>query len=301
VNLTADQRFAVDVRNTAMRQLSASLGTEAGKKAAQSLTMAFAAAARVARNPNALFECSPGSVAACVALSIETGLYPGGPNPTVYLVPQAARRGEQPELQWRITHRGLAILAERAGFVVRAVPVDVADHLKVSLGSVTEHESDPDSWPTWETLRGVAVVVQKVSTGATLATVWMPRKAIEQRRAIARDQGVWNAWSVEMSQKTAIKYVFSRGAVPTDSPELRAALEADAREDRETIDVEATTVADKPPKKSIRTRLTGDSDPAPAPDFEAENARLNERETVDAQPDPKPTQTLTLTPDESPV
>lgn len=75
-----EQEFAVQIRNTAVKQLQARLGEEAGKKAAQSVTMAFLSAMRTAKNPEDFLACTPASIADCVATSLDTELYPGGPD-----------------------------------------------------------------------------------------------------------------------------------------------------------------------------------------------------------------------------
>lgn len=224
--MSDDRRFAAIIKSMAERQLRASLSTEEGKKAAQSVMMSFLSALKSARNPEAFMDVSESSLATCVSLTLETGLHPGGPNPTVYLVPQSGH------LQWRITHRGLSILAARLGYDLTPVPVSTSDHVRVAYLDAYEHEADPDAWPTRiEDLQGVIIVVRRMSDGVILKRPWMPRVAIEQRRRVARSKNVWDAWPVEMAQKTAIKWAFARGLIPAESPELRQALEADAAGD----------------------------------------------------------------------
>lgn len=228
---TPEQDFAERIVRTARKQFEASLQTEAGKQAAQNISMAFLSAMRSSRKPMEFLKCTPGSLAVCVSTSISTGLHPGGPNPVVYLVPQAPRKGEPPELQWRITHRGLAILAARAGFAILPVPVGNDDHLRVAYGEVSEHRADPAAWPEkLKEIAGVIVVVRRIVDGCIIVRAWVPRTLIERRRKVARTKSVWDQWPIEMSQKTAIKWAFSRGLVPLDSPELRQALEADTQE-----------------------------------------------------------------------
>ena len=285
--LTPAQEFGRRVSATANKQLVAILGTEAGKKAAHTITMAMLSAMRVSKTPSAFLEVTEASVADCVATSYETGLYPGGPNPVVYLVPQAPRQGAQSELQWRITHRGLAILASRAGFGVLAVPVSTSDELEIQFGEATAHHADPSAWPeSLADLVGCILVVRRISDGVVIARPWMPIAAIDQRRKKARDQGVWREWPVEQAQKTIIKWAFARGYVPLDSPELRAALEADVRGD--IIDTTATVVEDPSARPRGRSALGLTPEPralpdgggAPVPDYAAEAERLAQRERV---------------------
>lgn len=280
---TPEQEFGARVSATATKQLVAILGTEAGKRAAHAITMAMLSAMRTSKKPLAFLDVTEASVADCVATSYETGLHPGGPNPVVYLVPQAPRSGAQPELQWRITHRGLAILAARAGYGILAVPVSKSDALRVEFGEAVGHEADPSAWPEGlGDLQGCILVVRRISDGVVIARPWMPIAAIDQRRRKARDQGVWDAWPVEQAQKTIIKWGFARGYVPLDSPELRSAMSADARGD--VIDTTATLVASEQVGGKARGKAAlglPDHGGAPVADFSAESARLANRETVD--------------------
>lgn len=277
---TPEQEFAARVSGTANKQLQAILGTEAGKRAAHTITMAMLSSMRTARDPSAFLKVTDASVADCVATSYETGLHPGGPNPVVYLVPQAPRKGEQPELQWRITHRGLAILASRAGYGILAVPVAATDKLKIEFGEVTVHEAAPDAWPEkLADIVGGILVVRRISDGVVISRAWMPLKAILQRKNKSRDGSVWNEWPIEMTQKTLVKWGFARGYVPLDSPEMRAAMEADDRGD--IIDAAVEVVADvyAPAPTSARQRALGVGAPAgtsPVP----EPTRQPERDRV---------------------
>lgn len=281
---TPEQEFAARVSGTANKQLQHILGTDAGKRAAHTITMAMLSSMRTARDPSAFLKVTEASIADCVATSYETGLHPGGPNPTVYLVPQAPRKGEQPELQWRITHRGLAILAARAGYGILAVPVAATDKLKIEFGEVTVHEAAPDAWPEKLTdIVGGILVVRRISDGVVICRAWMPLRAILQRKNKSRDGSVWNEWPIEMTQKTLIKWGFARGYVPLDSPEMRSALEADDRGD--VIDVRAESmgiVHEVPVAASARQKVLGTGAPAgTAPAFDTEPQRERERVPVD--------------------
>lgn len=228
--MSVEAEFFDRVSNHAAQVLSARLGTHAGKKAAHAVAMAMVSAVRTARNPEAFLRVTDASVIDVINTVYETQLYPGGPNPVAYLVPQAPRSGAAPELQFRITHRGLTTLSSRADIMVITVPVHTADSLSVEFGEVAHHVANPTVWAsTLAELAGVIVVVRRVRDGVTLGRFWTPRALIEARRDKSRDKSVWSEWPVEMAQKTAIKWAFARGMVPLDSPEMRAALEADSR------------------------------------------------------------------------
>ncbi len=293
--------FHTHVQTLATSVLLARIGDKsAATKAAARVAAAFHAAMRATRDPSAFERCTEASIVDCIGTSYETDLYPGGPNPVCYLVPQAPRAGATPELQWRITHRGLAALSQRAGFTIRAIPIDKRDRFVVSFGEVTEHTASPDSWPrSLDDLAGICVVVQQVG-GAVLVRGWVPTPLIRQRMAKARDKGVWQEWPVEMAQKTAIKYAAARGELVSDSPELRAALEADVRGD--AVDHGMDTADLVAASRTIPRALP---DNGPPVDFTAENERLNRRERVviEAQADEPAAQATapTLTPTQAQI
>lgn len=279
-HMTPDQRFAQRVDAMAKRQCARLLGTERGQQAAQRITMAILGAMQTARSPQAFHDATDLSLADCIALSAQTGLLPGGPNPSVYLVPQAARRGEPPALQWRITHRGLCVLAYRAGFALRAVPVHVDDHLTVSLGEVLDHTAAAESWPeSLAELRGVAVIVRDLARGQDVIRAWVPAVVIDRRRRTSRDGSVWEAWPIEMAQKTAIKYAFARGSVPIDSPELSEALAGDSRADIIDTQAESAAPTARPSRIPSAAALP---DHGEVPDLEAEVASLRESVPVES-------------------
>jgi hypothetical protein len=223
-----DRVFAGRVNLTAKRQLETMLGTAEGAKASQRIVMAMVASMQAARDPRAFLEVTDSSVAECVSLSHETGLLPGGPNSPVYLVPQAARSGEQPALQWRINHRGLARIALEAGYRLNPVPVGLHDEIEIAFGEVAVHRAAPDYWPkSLEDLLGVCLVCERIDDRAVLCRAWMPISAILERRAVARDQSVWKAWPIEQAQKTAVKWAFARGIIAFSSRKMDLAIEAD--------------------------------------------------------------------------
>jgi len=203
-------------------------------EAAARVGLAFAAAARAARDPSALYGCTPASVAGAIAQCALADLYPGGHAPAVYLVPQAARRDEAPELQWRLTHRGMSIIAARAGWGVHTVPVSRADlpGLRVDFGEVLScPPSDPTAAVTsWDDLAGVVVVIRPPAPAQRVA-LWVPVGTIAARRRASRmaGGGPWQAWPVQMAQGAAIREVVARGALPLDLPDDSEAGEAEVQ------------------------------------------------------------------------
>jgi recombinational DNA repair protein RecT len=215
-------RFRHDVASVATSHYGEQAETAEGKRIVSRFAMAFATAARASKNPDAFYGAHPASLAAAAALSLDTGLLPGGSNPEVWLIPRGG------ELQWMPSHRGMIKLAQEAGYQVSAVPVGPSDDIEILDGQIVKLSTDPDFWPTGlADLRGVAVFVSDLATGARFTSWWLPRAAIEQRARTKGAGPVWRSWPVEMAIKTAIKYGFARGLVPVQSVALDAALSAD--------------------------------------------------------------------------
>lgn len=221
--MSTDTEFKRHVADRAQRAMIALLGSTKGRRAGARLALSFAQAASQSKDPSALYRCSGESIAACIATAAETSIYPGGPYPKAYLVP----RGGQ--LQMEITHRGIAALAQRAGYTLRAIPVHIDDPLlRVEFGEVVEHESDPDVWPsTLDDIRGVYVVMRRIADGATMSRAWVPVSIIRQRAESRQAGPVWRQWPIEMAMKAAIKYCVARGMIVIDSTELDIALDAE--------------------------------------------------------------------------
>lgn len=225
------QAFRQGVQRDAVAYLNEMLGSEEGKRAGAKVAMAFAAAARTARNPAALYNCNRASIVAAVAHSAMTGLMPGGPLANVWLVPKGT------ELQWWLSHRGMCTLAVRAGYQVIAVPVHVDDDFRVEFGEVVHHQADPEAWPAkLDDMAGVYVKIRRLSDGGDLGKPWLPLQAIKARKAKALTPNVWTSWPVEMAQKTAIRWAMARGYVPIEM-ELQQAVEGEPQHTGGMIDV----------------------------------------------------------------
>lgn len=237
---TAAQAYGRQVETLATRELERVLGSEEGKRAAARVALAFRATGIA--NPT-VYECDPGSVAACVATSAMTSLMPGGPNPDCYLVPRRVKGSQQ--LNWMISHRGLIKLATRAGFTIKARPVYLDEVFEYEEGETIHVRHVPNldrAEEKWEEMRGVIVRCYRISDGKQIGVEYVSRGQIEKRRnqSDAYQRGAkagaddwsrsspWFKWGVEMAMKTAIKYAFSRGGIPIDDILVREALTRDA-------------------------------------------------------------------------
>lgn len=231
------------------------VGPERAGEAKGRIAAAFQAAAMAAKDPTAFYESTPASVAQCVAIAALTGIMPStGAAALAYLVPRRPRRGEAPQLQYQLSHRGLAALARRAGLTLIAVPVGHGDLLHVEHGEAVQHEPDIDNPPTtWDELRGVVVVVRDTRAGVVIFRGWVPRKLIAERRERsdgyrfasekewAAKSDPWHVWPVEMAMKTAMHYAVSRGWAVIDDTEAVRALSVDAQGDLYEPRTEITT------------------------------------------------------------
>lgn len=237
---TAAQAYGRQVEGLASRELERVLGSEEGKRAAARVALAFRATGIA--NPT-VYECDPGSVAACVATSAMTSLMPGGPNPDCYLVPRRVKGNQQ--LNWMISHRGLIKLATRAGYTIKARPVYTDEVFEYEEGETIHIKHVPNldrADENWEEMRGVVVRCYRISDGKMIGVEYVSRGQIEKRRnqSDAYQRGMkpgaedwarsspWFKWGVEMATKTAIKYAFSRGGIPIDDILVREALSRDA-------------------------------------------------------------------------
>lgn len=252
--------FRSFVEKVAIQSLRGALSEEEAKRVAAQTALGFFTAMRTAKKPQDIVGCTRESILSAIATSVSTRLVVGTPNAPAYLVPQRPRQNEPLQLQFRINHRGWAILFLRAGFVLDPVPVGIDDDLTLVNGEI-RHNQDPDSMPaTWEDLRGVIVYATHIESRMRLAS-WVPRTVIEQRRDKSRDGGIWGQWPVEMSMGAAIRYCVARGKLPIDSMAIQTALDAEPR----VLDAESEVVERQAPARPVTGRSAlGLPDPAPA-------------------------------------
>ena len=234
---TAPPTLRARVQGMANAMLVDMVGETKAAEAGARTALAFAAAHRAAKDPSQIERCSPESIAACVATSALTGLMPGGPNPLCWLIPKGG------QLTWMPSHRGLTVLAQRAGYQIVPVAVGPCDDLVVEFGEVVSHSQDYQNPPTGlGDLQGVIIVVKRIVDGVTFGRYFIPGSDIV-KRSKARGAGpVWKDWPIEMAMKTAIKWVFSRGLVPCEGIELTQAITQDNAAER----VEVVSASAKP-------------------------------------------------------
>lgn len=235
------------------------VGEERAAEATGRMSAALAASAAAARNPNDFYQCTPESIGQCIAIAALTEIMPGtGAASLAYVVPQRPRKNEPPQLQFMFSHRGLNALARRTGQTMIGVPISHSDTLEFdSAGDVRVVSRDIDNPPTEEKdLRGIMVIVRELTNGQTICKQWVPKKIIDQRRAVSRagtsEYGPWTKWYVEMAMKTAMHYAISRGWCVIDDAAATRALSAEqtqdlrvAQQQQPSIEADARSASDR--------------------------------------------------------
>lgn len=235
------QMFRRNVTQMSESILKDWVGEDRAKEAIARVAAAFSASAAAAKDPRDFYDCTPQSVAMCIAVSALTGIMPGvGSTALAYVLPQRPRRDEAPQLQYSLSHRGLNALARRCGQTMVAIPVSMNDQIQSnSDGEVQIIRQDFDNPPvSWDELRGVMVVVKDTANGAILSRNWVPKKLIEKRRAMSRSftgrnpqYSPWSQWPIEMAMKTSMHYSVGRGWCVIDDTSAQRALTLDVDSD----------------------------------------------------------------------
>lgn len=254
------------------------------------VTSALSAAAATARNPDDFYACCPRSIGRVIATSALTGINVGtGSAALAYAIPRRPRRGEQPQLNYQLSHRGVNALAKRCGITMVATGISYKDELAATeSGDILIFNRDIDDPPTtWEELRGVHLCVRSLDTGAAIVNQFVPKKMIDQRREIsdayqfaekndyAKKTSPWHKWPVEMAQKTAMHYAVSRGWAVIDDTESVRALSIDAKSD---------LVIDAPSNRTVNleNQEVGELPEMPGPDWDEYAACLESAENYEA-------------------
>ena len=228
--------------------LQSLVGEERAKEATGRVAAALAASRANAKDPTDFDNCTVQSIGQVVAISALTGIYPGtGAAALAYAIPRRPRKGEDPQLTYQLSHRGLNALANRAGSHMVAIPISYTDVIEATeAGDVVIRSMDLDNPPTTEAeLRGVIVQVKRIDTGVLVCSAWVPKKLIDQRRDTsdsyrfaenpknewAKASSPWHAWYTPQAMKTAMHYVIGRGLCVIDDTEAQRALAADVQSD----------------------------------------------------------------------
>ena len=264
--------FALTTKNIAVKILSEWVGEARAQEAIGRIATAINTSAASAKNPADFYACTPASIGKVVAISALTGIMVGtGQGALAYAIPRRPRQNEPPQLQFQLSHRGVAALAKRAGFSLVAHPIHVNDVLSMDENSeVQVVKRDFDNPPMTEAdLRGVLVVVKSIETGVCVAKGFVAKSLINQRRdksdsyryaerskeSWAKDNSTWHQWYVEMAMKTAMHYAINRGWCVVDDTEAVRALSVDSEGD--VAPQEQPQGADKSRTDELTDRLLG--------------------------------------------
>lgn len=271
------------------------VGTERAGEATGRISAALAAAAASAKDPSDFYDCTPQSIGQCIAVAALTEIMPGtGAAALAYVVPQRARKGEPPQLQFMFSHRGLNALARRTGQTMIAVPVGHKDELDFSpTGDVIVRNRDIDNPPSVESeLRGVLLTVQEIGNGQVTCRQFVPKKLIDKRRASSRagqnQYGPWSNWYVEMAMKTAMHYAIARGWCVIDDAAATRALSVEQQQDLVVVQprVIEHEPDDRTPSEALADKLEGKAEPAQAEQLSPEAeylARIDAAATIEEQ------------------
>ena len=195
-----------------------------------------------------LLECTPLSVARCLAQSAMTGLFPGGHHPDVYLIPRRNRRnGNRKEANWQISYHGYIRLCRRNpgwDLTPRVVFAGETFEYEFGLDPKLIHKPGARAFERpdelWDAIVAGYVVVERPAGMLPRFDV-LTKQQIEARRACAKDQDVWNKWPYEQTLKVLCSYAGHREMFPTDDP-MRYAMQ---------LDVDAGTIKSAPPEKRL--------------------------------------------------
>jgi recombinational DNA repair protein RecT len=221
--LSPKEKYASYVETMTTRVIAAlpiSVPDDQLKRARSQMRVAFSADAQ-----GDLLKCSGESIARAIVLSAISGLFPGGPKPDVYLIPRQISGTW--EVSWQISFRGYVRVARRAGWDLEPVLVYEGEEFKVSEGNLPSihHVRNLDIEPTPELLRYGYIRVFREGQRHQAKIGYLTKKQMDQRRAKAQTQAVWNLWPLEMYLKTLCNYAGNREMFPLDDP-ARYAMEA---------------------------------------------------------------------------
>jgi recombinational DNA repair protein RecT len=260
--ISSSKEFRLSVADMSESILADWVGPERAAEAAGRIATALAQSAASAKNPKDFFDCTPASVAKVVAIAALTEIMPStGATALAYAIPRRPRKGEAPQLQYQLSHRGINALAKRAGMLMIAIPISHTDNIEATeTGEIKVLSRDIDNPPLKESeLRGVQVIVKEIATGATIASGWVSKSMIDVRRAEsdsysyaekpgsewAKDSSPWHKWYVEQAMKTAMHYAINRGWCVIDDTAAIRALSTDQENQYKTIEATATRVTKK--------------------------------------------------------
>lgn len=194
------------VRRSALDMLQGMLPPQKLQESAGRVGLAFETARRISKDKTAWDKCSKESVGACIVKCALLELYPGTNPPQVYLVPRGG------EMSAEFTHVGWAELARRSGHGLMPVCVYRGDEVELVDGEAKNHRVPIEGRrETYEDLLGVYIVIRRLSDNEVIMRPWCSKATIDARKRSKQAGPVWNQWPIEMSMKTAIKWLAARG------------------------------------------------------------------------------------------
>lgn len=261
------RQFRMVAAQIASSLLTDWVGKDRAGEATGRISAALAASAASAKNPSDFYQCTVESIGQCIAVAALTEIMPGtGAAALAYVIPQRPRANEKPQLQFMFSHRGLNALARRTGQTMIAIPIGHDDKITFDdSGEVRVVDRDIDNPPTDEKqLRGIIIAVREISNGVTICRGWVPKKLIDQRKAVSRSASSsyspWAKWYVEMAMKTAMHYAIARGWCVIDDAAATRALSAEAAQDLIVVSDSPRKLPESPAERlgdGLEARLGG--------------------------------------------
>lgn len=167
-----------------------------------------------------LQHCTAESVGKAMILSTISGLFPGGQNPDVWLIPRKNKdKGNVVECNWQISYRGWVRLARRNGYDAWPVLVYDGEDYKILGGTKPSihHEVDLRLDRGWKNIVGGYILAKPNELSWQDAKHMTLTKAqIQERRNKAQTDKIWKEWPDEQSLKTLCSYGGARELWPMD-------------------------------------------------------------------------------------
>lgn len=225
-------------------------------------SLVYTEAARVPDILNCVVE-NPGSVASTLMLAASLGLDVSSPLGHFYLIPRRMKadprnKGKNAPKLWSLTsiigYKGLLELARRSDRIVRLNAGVVFDaELPENGGSFHWSDEPPECLHPkhWKMQKKdsdlVAAYAIAVLPGGSRVQILLDRDELDDRRSRAQSDVFWRRDFAAMARKSAIRALLNGGLVPL-TPALSKALEAEAEERLEVIEVEPSA-----PVRRVRT------------------------------------------------
>lgn len=218
----------------------------------------------VPKNPRIL-DCTPQSVAMALLYCAELGLEPSSTTGHAWLIPRWSKQAGAHELTFIVGYKGFLELAHRVGNVktIYAGVVYQGEDFSVLVDgegvSISHSPNLAADFDRSDDALIASYAIVRTKDGGVYAD-WCSRSEIDKRRNAGggRKFSPWSTYFPRMARKSAIRKLFSGGAVPmagSAAHDLRKAIELD-------LEAELKASQDRPkPVAPPLAILEGEADP----------------------------------------